>query len=327
MLAEYFGGLLFKGMVMTHKKILVTGANGFLGRSICEYLLLKGYDIVGAVRDNSRSVAGIKNVHVGEIDRATNWGESLTGCDVVVHLAGRAHVLKESSNDPSSDFREVNTLGSLNLAKQAIASGISRFVFVSSIGVNGAVTKNARFCVDSVVGPHSPYAVSKLEAEVGLKQLLRNSSTELVIIRPPAIYGKNAPGNIGLIEKAIRLGVPLPFGSVNNKRSLIHLINLSDFIEVCINHPKAANDLFVVDDNHDLSTAEIIRLMGAIVGVPARMFRFPEIMIKLLFTLIGRRKAGDSLLLDLQVDSEYARKLLNWSPPIDPKDLINFKNI
>ncbi|MDG1164693.1 MAG: NAD-dependent epimerase/dehydratase family protein, partial [Porticoccaceae bacterium] len=288
---------------MAHKKVLVTGANGFLGRSVCEHLLLKGYDIVGAVRDSSRSVARIENVLVGEIDRATNWSEALKGCDVVVHLAARAHLVRETSNDPCRDFKEVNTLGSLNLAKQAITSGISRFVFVSSIGVNGAITKGSPFCVESAVEPHSPYAVSKLEAEVGLMQLVRNSSMELVIIRPPAIYGQNAPGNFGLIEKAVRWRVPLPFGSLNNKRSLIHLINLSDFIEVCVIHPKAANELFIVADNHDLSTAEIIRVMGTIVGVPAKIFRFPVIMIKLFFTLIGRRKAGDSLLLDLQVDS------------------------
>ena len=301
----------------------MTGANGFLGLSVCEYLLLSGHDIVGAIRDNSRPVPSVVNVVVSDIDRSTNWEASLTGCDVVVHLAGRAHVLAESSNDPLREFREVNTLGSLNLAKQAIVAGVSRFVFMSSIAVNGAVTRAGSFSVDSEVKPHSPYAVSKLEAEVGLKELVRNSSMELVIIRPPAIYGQNAPGNFGLIEKAIRRGVPLPFGSVNNKRSLIHLINLSDFIEVCVNHPMAAGQLFIVDDNHDFSTAEIIQVMGAISSVPARVFRFPRIIISLIFRLTGQKKTADSLLLDLQVDSNYARTVLSWSPPLDPIDLIN----
>ena len=187
------------------KKILVTGSNGFVGRALYDELRTLGYDLVGSVRNVSRVVADQTNVVVGPLQKETDWESALSGCTTVIHLAGRAHILNDKARDPTSDFRRVNTEGTLNLAKQAAREGVKRFIFVSSIGVNGSRTGEVPITASSEVKPHSPYAVSKLDAEIGLRQIACKSNMEVVIVRSPAIYGKDAPGNFGLIESSVLL--------------------------------------------------------------------------------------------------------------------------
>ena len=308
---------------MTHaNKVTVTGSNGFVGQALCKYLCEINYDVIGTVRDDSKSNSDYKCVPIGEIDSHTDWRPALRGRNTVVHLAGRAHVLRDRLNSPINEFRRINTLGTINLAQQAIELGISRFIFISSIGVNGFVSKGTPFSVDSHEEPHSPYAVSKFEAELSLKKLVSNTTMELVIIRPPAIYGEGAPGNFGLIIKAVNKGIPLPFGFINNRRSLIFLHNLTSFIEICIKSDQAANQLFIVNDNEDLSTPDIINLMGSFTDKNPKIINIPKWFLRLTFSILGQKKTGDSLLSDLQLDSSYARKALNWEPPYNPRNLI-----
>ena len=303
-------------------KVTVTGCNGFVGQALCKYLCDINYDVIGTVRDESRSTSDYKCVPVGEIDSDTDWRPALRGQNTVVHLAGRAHILRDRSKDSLTEFRRVNTLGTINLAQQAIEFGISRFIFISTIGVNGFVSKDNSFSERSNEEPHSPYAISKFEAELSLKKLVSNTPMELVIIRPPAIYGESAPGNFGLIIKAINKGIPLPFANINNKRSLIYLHNLTSFIEICIVNERAANRLFIVDDNEDLSTPDIINLMGSFADKNPKIIKTPIWFLRLIFGILGRKKTGHSLLSDLQLDSSYTREHLNWKPPFNPRNII-----
>lgn len=307
------------------KNVLITGANGFVGKSLYRYLRNLNYNVIGAVRNDIVSRYGQKVVSVGTIDSNTDWEKALQGIDTVVHLAARTHIMNETLKNPLSEFLEVNCQGTINLARQCISQGVSRFIFISSIGVNGFRTDEKVFSVDSKPMPHSPYAVSKFEAENSLKELVNNSSMDLVIIRPPAIYGKNAPGNFGAIAKMISKGIPLPLDGIDNKRSLIHLDNLTSFIEVCINNDKAANRLFIVSDDEDLSTTDTIELIGYVLNKSPKMFKMPKWAIRIALIFIGRKKSADSLLSNLQVDIRYAKHLLDWTPPFNPRNLINTK--
>jgi len=308
---------------MTNRnRILVTGANGFVGKQLCQELRSASYDLLTSVRDSSRAIIGQEHVVVGNLDADAQWGKALEVRDTVIHLAGRAHVLNDNVADPLAAFRLINTLGTLNLAEQAAASGVSRFIFLSSIGVNGAVTSGLPFTFNDSPYPHSPYAVSKLEAEVGLLLIGKRTNMDIVIIRSPAIYGVNAPGNFGLIEKFIRYGIPLPVGSIDNKRSLVAIKNLVNFITLCVEHPKAANELFLVSDNEDLSTLEVVKLMGKLAGKNPKIAKFPLRFLQFIFNIIGKRKVGESLMSDLQLDIDRSLELLGWSPPFNPRVLI-----
>tara|TARA_Y200000002_G_scaffold382783_1_gene401283 strand:+ start:1110 stop:2036 length:927 start_codon:yes stop_codon:yes gene_type:complete len=307
---------------MSHRKynkILVTGSNGFVGKALCQTLRNRGDNYVGSVRDKAHVKKGQDFIIVESLDKNTDWRKALDGCDTVIHLAARAHILNDNLDDPLAAFRLINTEGTLNLAEQAAECGVSRFIFLSSIGVNGSMTSGIPFSSNDVPYPHSPYAVSKLEAEIGLRAIADRSSLELVIIRSPAIYGKNAPGNFGLIEKFIRLGIPLPFGSINNKRSLVAIENIVSFIIICIENKKAKNELFLVSDDEDLSTLEIIQLMGKLIGKNPRTFRLPVKLLRGMLTILGKRQAAVSLISDLQVDIDHSREVLEWSPPFSPR--------
>ena len=302
-----------------YKKILVTGSNGFVGRALCSSLRYGGYDVLGSVRNKSLAMAGQNFIVVEGLDSNTQWRQALEGCYAVVHLAGRAHILNDNTRDALAAFRLTNTQGTLNLAEQAAECGVSRFIFLSSIGVNGAVTSGLPFSFDDSPYPHSPYAVSKLEAEIGLREIARCSDLDVVIIRPPAIYGKNAPGNFGLIQKFINYGIPLLFGSIDNKRSLVAIENIVSFITVCIEHQKAKNELFLVSDDDDLSTLEIVELLGKIIGKKPNMVKLPLKLLWCILTILGKRKAAVSLMSDLQLDVDRSLELLEWSPPFSPR--------
>ena len=297
-------------------RILVTGANGFVGRALCSEALARGAAVRGVTRALSDLPTGVDNVVVGSINGSTDWLDVLADCEVVVHLAARVHVMQEATADPLEEFRRVNVQGTLNLARQAAAAGVRRFVFVSSIGVNGAETFKKPFVDHDQAAPHSPYAVSKHETELGLQALASETGMEAVIIRPPLVYGPNAPGNFGSLMRWLQRGVPLPLGAIHNQRSLVALDNLVDLFVTCLTHPAAANQTFLVSDGEDVSTTELLHRMGHAMGKPARLLPVPASWLKLAATLVGKKDMAQRLCGSLQVDIEKTRRLLGWTPPL-----------
>lgn len=298
-------------------KLLITGANGFVGRALSLDAFRRGFRVCASVRNQSSLPSYIEVVSVGDIDSGTLWLQALNDCDVVVHLAARAHVSAETQGNSVEEFRKVNVGGTLNLARQAAAAGVRRFIFISSIGVNGAETSTAPFCHLSKPAPHSPYAVSKFEAELGLNKLAEETGMEVVTIRPPLIYGPNAPGNFGSLMRLLIRGVPLPFGLVNqNCRSFVALDNLVDLILTCVSHPKAANQIFLVSDLEDVSTAELVKKIGKAMNRSVLLFPVPTRFLSFMATLSGKKGVAQSLLGSLQLDITYTCEVLNWNPPI-----------
>ena len=260
--------------------------------------------------------ANVQSVQVADLAPDTAWGPTLVNVDVVIHLAARAHVMRDTAMDPLAEFRRVNVQGTLNLARQAAAVGVRRFVFVSSIGVNGAESFEQPFAAEDEVAPHSPYAVSKFEAEQGLQVLATETGMEVVIIRPPLVYGPGAPGNFGSLMRWLQLGIPLPLGAIHNQRSLVALDNLVDLIVTCLTHPAAANQTFLVSDGEDVSTTELLRRMGQAMGCPARLIPVPASVLKAAAALLGKRDMAQRLCGSLQVDIQKTRQLLGWNPPL-----------
>jgi nucleoside-diphosphate-sugar epimerase len=248
-----------------------------------------------------------------------DWSSVLDEQQVVIHAAARAHVMKDEVADPLSEYRRVNVDGTLNLARQAAAAGVKRFIFISSIGVNG--NSNIRpFTENDTPNPAECYARSKWEAEQGLWEIHRDSGMEVVIIRPPLVYGRGAPGNFGSLIRWVEKGVPLPLGAVKNQRSLVSLDNLVDLIIACLDHPAAANEVFLAGDGEDLSTTELLRGVGKAMGKPARLIPVPESMLMAGATLLGKKAIAQRLLGSLQVDISKARELLGWEPPISVEE-------
>ena len=301
-------------------KILVTGASGFVGAALVA-LLSRGRSnsIIAAVRSlNSQAQRNNRDVlycSIPHIDSTTDWSVALDDVDVVVHTAARAHISRDYAKCPLEAYREVNTRGTLNLARQAALLGVRRFVFISSIGVNGNQSSRA-FNEEDTPDPAEDYAISKLEAEQGLIDIGQQTGMEIVIIRPPLVYGANAPGNFGKLMSAIKRRLPLPLGSVTgNQRTLIGLDNLLDFIVTCINHPAAANQVFVVGDDEDLSTTELLRRISAALGVTARLLPVPVSVLRVGAALLGKGAMINRLCGSLQVDISKARHILGWAPP------------
>lgn len=295
-------------------KILLTGATGFLGKALTEKILDQREFILSvAVRTKANTANAATHV-VGNISSQTDWSSCLIGQQVVIHAAARAHVNKEGADVPLVEFRRVNVEGTVNLARQAAASGVTRFIFISSIGVNGNSTIHP-FTPDDPPQPAEPYALSKWEAEKELTQIQQESGMELVIIRPPLIYGPNAPGNFGSLVRWIRKGVPLPLGAIHNKRSLVGVDNLIDLIIQCIDHPAAGNEIFLAGDGQDLSTTELLRGVANAMGKPARLIPVPAGLLQSGATVLGKKDTAQRLLGSLQVDISKTRKLLGWAPP------------
>lgn len=295
--------------------VLVTGANGFLGSALVEYLTGR-FALVAAVRSvESAGPAGQENtVAVGNIDANTDWSVALAGVDAVVHCAARAHVMQDGSTDPLDEYRKVNVAGSLNLARQAAETGVRRFIFISSIGVHG-VNSVTPFNEESLSAPKEPYAVSKLEAELALQDFASKAGLELVIIRPPLVYGAAAPGNFGKLFKLADSSLPLPFGAVHNKRTMVYLGNLCHFIEISITHPSAANQTFVIADGEGVSLRQLLVLMRKAMGRGPGLLPVPPGLFRLAGRVTGKQALVDRLVGDLQVDTSKARQLLGWQPP------------
>ena len=295
-------------------KILVTGASGFLGRFITKELAKYSHNVISVNRRISTDAFA-----VGDIDENTIWTDILNGCDVVIHLAARVHQMYEESSDPLLEFRRVNTAGTLNLAIQAKNSGVKRFVFISSIKVNGEESHKS-YSESFHPNPADAYAISKWEAEQGLNQLCRDGAMEVVIIRPPLIYGPGVKANFALMIKWLRRGLLLPFGAIHNKRSLVAIENLADFILLCADKsksPKAANQTFLVSDGIDVSTTELLNKVRIAYGIKLPLIPVPEVWLKFIFIFFGRSDLTSRLLGNLTVDISKVRNLLGWEPKID----------
>jgi nucleoside-diphosphate-sugar epimerase len=271
----------------------------------------------GITRSPCNLTTGIESVVVGGIDGNTDWQHVLTGGEVVVHLAARVHVMADKSSDPVHEYRNTNVEGTLNLAQQAATAGVRRFVFVSSIKVNGEATKTGHsFSADDSPAPLDPYGVSKMEAELGLREIAAKTGMEVVIIRPPLVYGPGVKANFQTMVRWLSRGVPLPLGAINNKRSLVALDNLVDLIVTCISHPAAANQTFLVSDGEDLSTTQLLRRMGQAMGKSVRLIPVPPALLKAGAALVGKPELAQRLCGSLQVDISKTRQLLGWNPPI-----------
>jgi nucleoside-diphosphate-sugar epimerase len=297
---------------------LVTGGQGFVGKALGFAALSKGFKVRVSSRQLVKAPPScFEFSQVGGLGPATDWSAALQGVDALVHCAGRAHRVKDTVADPLAAFRTVNLAGTLNLTQQAVKAGVKRFVFISSIGVNGSQTPvGTPFSEADQPKPHNAYALSKWEAEQGLMQIAAETGLEVVIIRPPLVYGYNAPGNFGSLMRAVQRGWPLPLGAVHNQRSLVALDNLVDLITACITHPQAANQTFLVSDGQDLSTTELVRGMAQAAGVPTRLLSVPVWALQAGAALLGRGDAVPRLCGNLQVDISKARSLLGWVPPI-----------
>lgn len=293
---------------------MVTGASGFIGHAVASALHAHNYDVVGATRRLTDEIWASKCPNLGD---DADWRAQLKGRNVVVHAAGRAHVLDECAADPLNEFRRVNVAGTLKLAAQAAEMGVCRFIFLSSVGVHGLSTpSDIAFSETDSPSPHNFYALSKWEAEQGLMRISTETNMEVVIIRPPLVYGPNAPGNFGSLMRWLLRGLPLPLGAIHNRRSLVALDNLVDLIAVCIRHPAAANQTFLVSDGEDLSTTQLLRRMGEAIGKPARLIPVSPALLKLGAGLVRRPGVAQRLCDSLQVDSSKVRQLLQWKPQL-----------
>lgn len=299
-------------------RIFVTGGSGFVGKQLCRELLRQGL----AVRIALRKKAGAhfppaaEMVEVGDITADTDWKAALSGIDVVMHLAARVHVMEDASADPLAEFRKVNVQGTENLARQAARAGVKRLVYVSSIGVNGLLTSSGvSFSEVDEPNPHNEYAQSKWEAEQALHRIARETGLEVVILRPPLVYGRGAPGNFAQMLKVLAKGIPLPLASVHNLRSFVYVGNLVDALILCASHPAAVGKTYLVSDGEDVSTSDLLSRLGVALGRPARLFPFPASLLTLAARMTGRGDQIERLLGSLRLDSSKIRRELGWQPP------------
>ena len=294
-------------------RALVTGGHGFVGHFLFERLHAEGLDPLKA----SRKALWPGEISVGEIGLFTDWSMALLDCSVVIHLAARVHDIHNTAGDQITAFRSVNVDGTLTLARQAAAAGVKRFVFISSVKVNGESTPSGRaFTESDVPNPQDAYGQSKYEAEKGLCQLSACTGMDVVIIRPPLVYGPGVKANFAALMRAVQRGWPLPLGAVYNQRSLVALDNLVDFIVSCITHPKAANQTFLVSDGHDLSTTQLVSGLAHAAGVPSRLLPLPVWALKAGASVLNKGDAVQRLCGNLQLDISKARSLLCWVPPV-----------
>jgi nucleoside-diphosphate-sugar epimerase len=305
------------------KRILLTGSTGFLGRALIRRFCIDGlFSLRAAYRKECQSLPkDIEAVRIGDLGSDTNWNHATENIDIVIHTAARVHIFNDDAQDSLHEYRKVNVAGSLSLARQAVDDGVKRFIFISTIKVNGESTqKDHPYTLESVPAPIDPYGISKYEAEEGLSRLSQNTGMELTIIRPPLIYGPGVRANFLHLLHAIAGGVPLPLGSIRNRRSMIALDNLVDLIVNCTDHPAAANQIFLASDGEDLSTPDLIRRMARAMGRPARLYPVPPSLLIAGACLLGKRDVAQRLCSSLQVDISKARELLGWKPPISVDD-------
>lgn len=301
-------------------RVLLTGGSGFVGQAIQGRLMADGrYSLRAVFRrlPTDDLPAALEARVAPELSPDSDWREELVGVDSVIHCAARVHVMNEQAVDPLAEFRRVNVEGTLNFARQAASAGVHRFIFISSIKVNGEGTLLGEPYVSQAMGdPVDPYGISKMEAELGLRTISFETGMEVVIIRPVLVYGPGVKANFLSMMRWLHKGVPLPFGSIDNRRSLVALDNLVDLIVTCIGHPAAANQTFLVSDGEDLSTTELLRRMGMALGKPARLLPVPKWLIERGAVILGKQALAQRLCGSLQVDINKSRELLGWVPPV-----------
>jgi nucleoside-diphosphate-sugar epimerase len=302
-----------------NKHILVTGGSGFVGSALIKRLLSEHRDILAVGRSDVN--LPVETVKVSSFSELGALGQRLGSIDVVVHCAARAHIMNDNTVDPLAEYRKVNVDGTLNVARHALEAGVKRFLFVSSIKVNGEHTPPGRpFTEEAAPAPEDPYGISKYEAERELQALCAETDMELVIIRPPLVYGPGVKGNFASMIRLMEKGLPLPLGAVRNKRSLVALDNLVDLIVTCVDSPAAANQVFLAADGQDISTTELLRNVANAMGKPARLLPVPSGLLMLGASLFGKNAVAKRLLGSLQVDISKARELLGWQPPVSVEE-------
>ncbi|NMM36575.1 MAG: SDR family oxidoreductase [Glaciimonas sp.] len=293
-------------------KILVTGSNGFVGRALCETLLKKEIDVIATVRTKSRN----NEFPIGNLSVSTNWLPALAGCSAVLHLAARVHVMNDKNAEPLTAFRAVNVDATMNLARQAVMADVKRFVFVSSVKVNGEETTEKPFTAFDAPAPLDPYGQSKLEAEIALMELSRITGLEVVIIRPPLVYGPTVRANFLKLMRLVKMGVPLPLGAIHNRRSMVALDNLVDLLITCTHHPAAAGQTFMVSDDNDVSISELLQLLADTMRKRSLLLPVPARIIAVAAALLGKSAVASRLLGSLQVDINHTKSTLGWQPVV-----------
>ena len=299
-------------------KILVTGASGFVGEALVKSLESLGRDVMPVFRNHLSKKFKLPTFIVSDINASTIWTEGLRNTDVIIHCAARVHVMNNDVSDSLNEFRNINTYGTLNFAKQAAKAGVKRFIFISSIKVNGESTERGfPFKPDDDFIPTDPYGLSKYEAEQGLQKIASETGMEVVIIRPPLVYGPGVKANFAAMIRLASKGIPLPFGGITeNKRSYVSIDNLVDLIIRCVDYPNAANRIFLVSDDDDLSTSQMVRMLAQACGKRGIQLSVPVILFELIGKITGKMEIVDRLCGSLQLDISDTKKLLDWTPPI-----------
>jgi nucleoside-diphosphate-sugar epimerase len=305
------------------KKILVTGASGFIGKPLCKVLLKSGKYVRGTVRSLNLLPKNdnIEYVLIEDMRKKTNWKDVLVGIDCIIHCAGRAHITNETKSNTLQFYRSINTKSTKQLGEQAAEMGVRRIIFLSSIGVNGLNTNNRNYFLHTdEPNPIENYAISKFEAEEALLQISNNTGLEIVIIRSPLVYGESPPGNLKRLISLMKLGIPLPFANIKNKRSFIGIDNLVDLLIRCIDNPHANRKFFLASDGEDLSTPQLLSQIASSMGRRAHLFPFPLFLLKFLGRIFGKQKEINRLIGSLRINNIYTKKILNWTPPISVKE-------
>lgn len=298
--------------------ILVTGGSGFVGSALLQRLLLDGFEVRASARSSlSAELKGVQRHPIHDMTGSTDWCAALRGVQAVVHCAARVHVMHDDVTNPLKAYREVNVSGTLNLARQAAQAGVRRFVFVSSIKVNGEATQPGQpFTADDLPSPLDPYGVSKLEAEQGLRDIEAQTGMDVVIVRPPLVYGPGVKANFAAMMRWVARGIFLPLGAIHNARSMVALDNLVDLLVTCLKRPEAAGQSFLVSDGEDVSTTELLRRTAQAMGKKARLLAVPAFVLTWGAALVGKSDVAQRLCGSLQVDITKTRQLLGWSPPL-----------
>lgn len=301
------------------KTVLLTGATGFVGSALTERLHQRHYTVRAAVRRISDTLpSAIQQITIGDLLPDTAWIPSLDNVDTVIHLAARVHIMRDTATNPLTEFRNTNTVATINLAQQASTHGVRRFIYLSSIKVNGENSRlGTPFTAEDEYIPTDPYGLSKYKAEQGLRKIAASTGMEVIIIRPSLVYGPGVKANFLSMMQWLQKGIPLPLGAINNQRSLVALDSLVDLITTCIDHPNAANQTFMISDGEDISTTELLQCMGQALGKPARLLPIPQGFLTTSLKLLGKEAIARRLCNSLQVDITKTREVLGWNPVIN----------
>jgi UDP-glucose 4-epimerase len=295
--------------------ILVTGSNGFVGREVCAVLGRRGLPYKAVVR----RAAAPGQIAVGDLNAHTDWRQALAGCTTVIHLAARVHMMSDTVDDPLAAYREVNLDATLRLARQAVDAGVRRFVFVSSVKVNGEATQGKPYTAEDRPAPCDPYGQSKMEAEAALLALGSETGLEVVIVRPPLVYGPGVKANFLNLMKLVRMGLPLPFGRADGYRSMVALDNLVDLLLTCATHANAPGSIFLVSDGQDVNIGDLVRMIGNAMGKKVFLLPVPPSLLRRVAGLLGKSSVTDRLFGSLQVDMRATEERLQWKPVVPPQ--------